>query len=360
MLPSLTEPSWWYARPPGRWANLLEPVAQLYGHIARRRLEYARPYTSRIPVICVGNFTAGGTGKTPTALRIAELLRGMGEAPAFLTRGYGGSIPGPHWVEPATDTARRTGDEPLLLARSAPTMIARNRAAGARAMEVMAEPPSVIVMDDGLQNPSLAKSIRIGLIDGRRGVGNGRMIPAGPLRAPLATQLSLVDGIIISGGSSAGADAPDPEAFRVGEQVLAAAKYSGPLLRSWVAPRLPEGVQPEKPVVAFAGIANPDRFFETLRACGIVVARAMRFKDHYEFTAGDAEDLLRLSERLDAPLITTEKDIVRLRGHDDARANLADRAIALPIMIEFTAADLEKLLALLKTAVTVDEMFLDG
>ena len=187
-------PRFWWEKP-GAMAALLAPFAALYGSIAARRLkqEGAR---AGIPVICVGNPTVGGAGKTPAAMAIARFLIDAGERPYFLTRGYGGRLAGPLVVE-AGHTAVQVGDEPLLLARVAPTVVAANRVAGAELAREKGA--SVIVMDDGFQNPSLAKDFSILVIDGARGIGNGRVLPAGPLRAPLAPQLDRADAILIVG-----------------------------------------------------------------------------------------------------------------------------------------------------------------
>src|SRR5947199_2834355 len=181
-------PRFWWDKP-GALAALLSPFASIYGAVAARRLEQPGAHAG-IPVICVGNPTVGGAGKTPTALAIARLLIEAGERPYFLTRGYGGKFGGPVLVE-AAHTAVQVGDEPLLLARVAPTVVAADRAAGAQLARENGA--SVIVMDDGFQNPSLAKELSILVIDGARGIGNGRVLPAGPLRVPLEPQLDRAD-----------------------------------------------------------------------------------------------------------------------------------------------------------------------
>ena len=182
----LDEPPWWYRDPPSGIATVLRPLAALYGWAAAARYWRATPYRSRLPVICVGNFTAGGTGKTPLVIHLCERLKAAGHEPVALTRGYGGRLSGPYWVNAKSDVARDVGDEALLLARAAPTLVARDRRAGAHAIETGPHPVTVIVMDDGLQNPGLAKDLTIAVVDGGRGFGNGLTMPAGPLRAPLA------------------------------------------------------------------------------------------------------------------------------------------------------------------------------
>src|SRR6266702_4634659 len=156
-----------------------------------------------VPLICVGNPTLGGAGKTPAALAIGRFLKAAGERPFFLSRGYGGRARGPLVVDPGRHGAREVGDEPLLLARIAPTVVARARPAGAAVAR--ARGASVIVMDDGFQNPSLAKDFAVLVLDGRRGIGNARVFPAGPLRAPLEIQLERTQALIAVGEIAAAA-----------------------------------------------------------------------------------------------------------------------------------------------------------
>src|SRR4051812_5054707 len=187
-------PRFWWDKP-GAMAALLAPIASLYGAVAARRLSEAGARAGT-PVICVGNLTVGGAGKTPAAMAIARLLIEAGEQPYFLTRGYGGRLAGPVVVETG-HSAVQVGDEPLLLARVAPTIVAANRVAGAKLAREKGA--SVVVMDDGFQNPSLVKDLSILMIDGGRGIGNGRVLPAGPLRVPLEPQLDRADAILFVG-----------------------------------------------------------------------------------------------------------------------------------------------------------------
>ena len=227
-------PFWWTATSPT--ATMLAPLGWLYGEIAGRRMARTGARAS-IPVICVGNLVAGGAGKTPTAIAIADLLRAMGRRPVFLTRGYGGRIRKPTLVDPLVHGAAETGDEPLLLAAHAPTIVSPDRVAGAR---LAATQGDVIVMDDGLQNPSLGKDLRIAVVDAGAGVGNGRCIPAGPLRAPLSVQDKFIDMVLLvgKGGRPAGLSAPVLRA-RLVPDAAASSRLSG------------------QPVLAFAGIGRP-------------------------------------------------------------------------------------------------------
>src|SRR5215471_2279010 len=188
----MREPAFWW-REPGLLAALLAPLGALYGAVAALRLQLPGR-RARVPVVCVGNLTLGGSGKTPTAIAIARMLQAAGDRPVFLTRGYGGRLAGPVLVTPS-HTAAEVGDEPLLLARVAPTIVARDRVTGAAAAE--AAGAGIIVMDDGFQNPSLEKDLSVLVVDGRRGIGNDHVFPAGPLRAPLAAQLAGADAVLV-------------------------------------------------------------------------------------------------------------------------------------------------------------------
>ncbi len=354
----LKEPDWWYNSDALQQARLLGPLGYIYGRVAAHRLKFAQPYTSIIPVICVGNFTAGGTGKTPLTILLAEHLRAIGERPALLTRGYGGSVRGPHLVNPTTDNALRTGDEALLLARRAPTIVSPNRAAGARFIEsIRHNTPTVIVMDDGLQNPSIAKMLRIAVVDARRGIGNGQVIPAGPLRAPLIDQLDVADAIIINAGPMQTVGEPIISDHLI--QIFERARFSGPILRGGIVPRTNLDDLKGKSVLAFAGIGHPERFFDTLRLGGVDVAEAVSFKDHHFFDAGDAERLLIRAKAIGAQLVTTEKDHVRLLSYEDQRGELATLAIPLDIKMSLPDADMSILADLVDQAIKPDDLIAD-
>jgi len=305
------EPKYWYGEP-GWAASLLAPISHAYGAIAARRIARATPYRSKLPVICVGNFTAGGSGKTPFAILLANTLLARGEKPVVLTRGYGGSERGPHWVT-SEDGSTRVGDEPLLLARICPVMVARDRSIGAKAIEA-SNRATVILMDDGLQNPGLAKSLSFAVVDGTRGLGNGHVIPAGPLRMPLDAQAPLVQAIVFNGPASPALAAD--LARNVSVPQLAATLEGD---------RLPPGRY-----VAFAGIGHPERFFETARALGATLAAVAPFPDHARLTSADALRLLELARLHEAQLITTEKDFVRLTGNAALR-ELAAETLSVPV-----------------------------
>lgn len=357
------EPAWWYA-PDGDsgMARLLAPLASLYGAIATRRIRNAEPYRSRLPVICVGNFTAGGTGKTPLTLHLARLLAEAGERPAILTRGYGGRRAGPCWLEDVTELAEDVGDEPLLLAHAAPTMIARDRRAGAIAVENAVagrgRGASVIVMDDGLQNPSLAKDLTIAIVDGVRGFGNARVIPAGPLRAPLDVQFRLADAILVNIPPTA---APPPAGTHPDATRLADAgvlklvsrlerDFPGPVLVASAEAAVERSAIEGHAFVAFAGIANPARFFALAERLGGRIVARRTFKDHHAFSETDAEELLDLAARHGARLLTTEKDYIRLIGYGGARETLAASTAQLPIRLVLAPGDAARLAELVTAA----------
>jgi tetraacyldisaccharide 4'-kinase len=338
----LDEPAWWYRDGATGMAAGLAPLAAIYGWAAARRYTQGAGYRARLPVVCAGNFTAGGTGKTPLALYLCELLQRSGQRPVVLTRGYGGRHAGPHWIGGA-DTARDVGDEALLLARVAPTLVARDRAAGARHVEAEPQAATVIVMDDGLQNPQLAKDLVIAVVDGARGFGNERVIPAGPLRAPLAFQLGLADAIVVN-AASAGAGDEMMERLRH--------RFKGPVLRSATAVAGDATWLQGQRVVAWAGIGAPQRFFALLETLGADLVQCMPFRDHQVLTEADAQRLLMLARTQQAQLVSTEKDLARLTGAAGACAELAAASRALPIRPGFGAADAERLAALVASALT--------
>jgi tetraacyldisaccharide 4'-kinase len=336
----LEEPAWWYGGDARGIASWLAPLASVYGWAATRRYHRTAGYRARLPVICVGNFTAGGTGKTPLVKHLCEHLMQASEQPTVLTRGYGGSHTSPHQVGEG-DTARTVGDEALLLARTAPTMVARNRAAGARAIEADARAATVIVMDDGLQNAQLIKDLAIAVVDGARGLGNGRVIPAGPLRAPLEFQLGLADAIVVNDAVE-GAGKSTAEWLRH--------RFNGPVLRSaTVAAGDGQWVKGQR-VVAWAGIGAPERFFALLAALGAEPVETVAFRDHQLLSQADAGRLLRLASESQASLVSTEKDLARLTGLTGACRELAAATRALPIKVHFAEADAERLNALIGSA----------
>jgi tetraacyldisaccharide 4'-kinase len=273
-----------------------------------------------LPVICVGNFTLGGSGKTPTAIALARMLIAAGRKPALLSRGYGGSLPGPLQVDPRRHRAFEVGDEALLLARSALAIVARDRLAGAKAAQ--AAGADVVVMDDGLQNPSLVKTLTIAVVDGRRGIGNGKVFPSGPLRAPLAAQLAQTDALMIVGESSGVADL-----------LAAAAARRLPVFHGRLEPdRAAVNALAGRKVLAFAGIGDPQKFFATIEAAGIAAPSRKAFPDHHPYSGEEAAWLIMQAEHDGLELLTTEKDLARMSGEPQLSA-LASRAHGLPVTL---------------------------
>lgn len=342
------EPGWWYgeADQAPLVRRLLRPASRIYGHLAERRIARAKPYVCSFPVICAGNFTAGGTGKTPLSLFLVRTLRDLGETPVILTRGYGGRHAGPRWIDVTADTARDVGDEPLLLAANAPVMMARDRRAGAVAIEESRATTgaSVIVMDDGLQNPALQKDLAIALVDGKRGVGNGEVIPAGPLRAPLVFQLGLAQCIVVNRGFGGdGGEMPIEARFK--------REFTGPVLAAHGVTSGDAGWLKGAKLLAYAGIANPGRFFSLIEAKGGIIAGRRVFADHHAFTERDAAALLASAEAAGAGLITTEKDFVRLPvAASGALGQLRRLSRTLPIAMAFDERNGERLRALIAAA----------
>jgi tetraacyldisaccharide 4'-kinase len=314
----MREPAFWW-RDAGIAAAALAPFAAIYGAVAARRMERSgqRAGTS---VVCIGNPTLGGAGKTPLALAVARMLTTAGERPVLLSRGYGGKLLGPLQVDPGRHRAAEVGDEPLLLARTAPTIVARDRVAGAAA--ALRAGAGVIVMDDGFQNASLAKDFSVLVVDARRGLGNGAVIPAGPLRAPLDVQLARAHALVVVGGSS-GSSAP------LGETVNGRV----PVFRASLVPHAAcIAALGGNRVLAFAGIGDPEKFFATLRDAGIAIAVTRAFADHHRYTRSETDALRAQAEREGLVLVTTEKDAARMRG-DEQVAELAARAVALPVTL---------------------------
>jgi len=309
-------PAFWWQ--PGR-GLLLSPLAAIYGTVAWWRMR-SRGRDAGVPVICLGNLTVGGGGKTPAALAVGRLLLAAHTRPFFLSRGYGGRLGGPILVNPSEHGAADVGDEPLLLARLASTIVARDRVVGAEAAR--ARGASVIVMDDGFQNPSLKKDLSIIVVDGRRGIGNRRIVPAGPLRAPLGTQLKRAHALVLVGPP----DGAEPV-------IKASRRRRLALFHARIEPdRSTLAALNGRKVLAFAGIADPEKFFATLTASGVVIAERLSFADHHVYSATEARMLMAHADDQNLVLITTEKDQARL-SRNPKLAALAARTLVLPVRL---------------------------
>jgi tetraacyldisaccharide 4'-kinase len=327
----MREPAFWY-RPPSWMSGLLLPLGAVYGWIAGRRLQ-RQGVDAGIPVFCVGNYHVGGAGKTPTVLALAKLLRDLGEIPVVLSRGYGGRLRGPVKVDPGRHVAADVGDEPLMLARTIPVVVARNRIDGVALARSLGA--SAILMDDGFQNPAISKDCSLIVIDGGRGLGNGKVFPAGPLRAPLRPQLARTDALIVIGDGAAAKAVAAAVAAR-GRPVLSAH------IRADQASVTSLG---GKRVLAFAGIGDPARFFKTLRANGIEVVRECAFADHHPFSQTEIEALSAEAKRDALTLVTTEKDLARLQGAE-GMPDWAREVVPFKVTLEFEdAARLRKFVA---------------
>jgi tetraacyldisaccharide 4'-kinase len=329
----MREPAFWW-RKGGLCEHLLAPLAACYGAVAARRMA-RRGKRTGLPVLCVGNFTLGGVGKTPAVLTIARMLTEAGERVFCLSRGYGGSVSGPKRVDAHADHAAEVGDEALLLARVAPTVVARDRVAGAELARSTGA--SIVIMDDGLQNGTIVKDFTLAVVDGRRGIGNACVFPAGPLRAPLETQLACSDALLVVGDGGAA------------EDVIAAARARGlPVLHGRLKPEPAAGPALKgRKVLAFAGIGDPEKFFASAAEAGIEVAERRTFPDHHRFSAEEAASLIMDAEHDGLALLTTEKDRARMAG-DPLTEALAARVHVLPVTLEIEEADELRRLAMAK------------
>jgi tetraacyldisaccharide 4'-kinase len=319
----MREPGFWHG-PASLNSHLLRPIGALYGAIAARRLQ-RRGLQAGIPVLCVGNYHVGGAGTTPTVLALATLLRDLGETPVVLSRGYGGKLRGPVRVDPGRHAASDVGDEPLMLAGHLSVVVARKRAEGVPLVRALGA--TVIVMDDGFQSPAVVKDASLIVIDAGRGIGNGQVFPAGPLRAPLQPQLARTDALIIVGNG----DAAAPVAAAIAAQ-------GKPVLQAHLQPEAAQVASLRgKRVLAFAGIGDPARFFSTLRASGIDVVRERAFADHHPYSRAEIETLIDEARRDVLILVTTEKDLARLR-QGDSLPDWAQQIVPFAVTLEFDDA----------------------
>ena len=313
-------PPFWFQKP-GLAAWLLAPFGALYGRAVGLRVGASPKFVASVPVICVGNFVVGGAGKTPTALALAKVAKKMGHKPGFLSRGYGGGATHATLVDPDTHNARDVGDEPLLLAAKAPTVVSIDRPSGA---ELLAEQDvDLIIMDDGFQNPHLKKDFTLVVVDAERGIGNGFCMPAGPLRANLSRQLSMTDALLIVGQSDVAANL-----------VRRVAKMARPIIQANIR-LLGASKFKNKKILAWCGIAAPQKFFGSLEKVGAKIMHRRAFDDHHPLGDDECNELLELAQAENLILASTAKDIARLQRMGDAQQKLLDATVPLNIELEF-------------------------
>lgn len=323
----LTAPKFWWQRKPTLSAWLLSPAGAVYGWLTARRMSRAPRGNADIPVLCVGNLVMGGAGKTPTTLALVTHFLNLGHKPGILLRGYGGTEKGPLMVK-SVHNARQVGDEALLYANVAPTVVCADRVAGATLLGKLGV--DVILMDDGFQNPSLHKDLSLIVVDTHTAWGNGLCCPAGPLRAPVNSQLQKASAIIALGDGGRGDDVE-----------YAANRHDLPIYRGEIVPVQMSEDFAGRRFIAYSGIGRPEKFFESLTSADLEAVERFSFPDHHAFTEQDAEKILSRCRSQDAMPITTEKDFVRLLAAPEHTfaAELRQVTKVLKIQIEWQNSD---------------------
>lgn len=312
-------PFWW--KRPGLQSALMAPFGWIYGRVARRIMDKKLRVPVDAAVICVGNFTVGGSGKTPTALALVDAALARGLKPGFLSRGYGGGVRHARLVDLAHDTARLVGDEPMLLAEKAMTAVSSNRVEGAELL--VREGCDLIIMDDGFQSAALVFDLALLVVDARRGIGNGRVLPAGPVRAPVLDQVRHADALLVVGEG----DGADP-------MIRMAARAAKPVHLARLEPRNASQFR-DKNCLAFAAIGDPGKFFATLETAHVRLASTRGFPDHHHFAEDEIADLLDEAELYQLQLITTSKDHVRLRSGHGRAEELVEKSAVLEVDLVF-------------------------
>lgn len=316
-------PFWWLKSDWRAWA--LYPASWVYGSIARSLMERAPRTPVDAPVICVGNFTVGGAGKTPTALALADAARKAGMKPGFLSRGYRGNVRATTRVEVSSHDAREVGDEPLLLAAKALTVVSADRVEGAR--RLLLEGADIIIMDDGFQSAALLFDYALLVVDAHRGIGNGHVIPGGPMRAPLLDQMRHASALLVIGEGTAADRA-----------IRSAARAAKPVFSGALAVLKPRTFK-DKRLLAFAAIGNPEKFFDSLRSTGAHLVSERSFGDHHHFSDEEIREILETAAANQLDIVTTSKDMVRLRAGRGLAVELADKSRVLDVRLEFEQPD---------------------
>ena len=319
-------PFWWSGSDWRAWS--LYPVSWVYGAVARSRMENAPRREVSAPVLCVGNFTVGGAGKTPTALALCAEAAKAGYTPGFLSRGYGGSLRSVALVDRKRHYAADVGDEPLLLAEKAPTVVSPDRYAGAK--KLLGEGVDFIIMDDGFQSAAIRFDFALLVVDAMRGIGNGHVIPGGPVRAPMLDQMRNASALLVIGDGTAA----DPV-------VRIAGRAAKPVYSARLAVRKPRSFKGRR-VLAYAAIGNPKKFFSSLHGTGAHVVAERSFGDHHRFGEDEAADLIESAAKHKLELITTSKDMARLRDARGKAAELAEKSVVLEVQLRFEQAGLAR------------------
>ena len=327
-------PFWFREQGPAAW--LLSPLSLIYGRVAARRMMQTNGIVADVPVLCVGNFIAGGAGKTPTALAIGRIVGEMGLKYGFLSRGYGGSVSAPTLVDLERNNAKDVGDEPLLLAQQAPTVVSADRVAGAAL--IAEQGVNLIIMDDGFQNPSLRKDLSLAVVDARRGIGNGYCIPAGPVRANLGIQLLACDAVVLIGKA--------PGAAQI---VRRAARAAKPILEARIDITNAQDFKGRR-VLAFSALADNRKFHISLEQAGADIVEIRNFHDHHPFSTDECRELLTQAGAEELVLATTEKDHMRLMRMGGAQELLHTQSH--PLKIQLTFDDPRTVRGLIEKALT--------
>lgn len=301
---ALVPPAFWFQDDRTTPAYLLSPLEAIWQTVHRRRWRETTPTDCGLPVICIGNVTLGGAGKTPVALDLAKAMNKAGKPFQFLTKGYGGSEEGPRVVDPTLHGPSEVGDEPLLLAQEAQTWVAKDRVAGA--LTAKAAGAKCLVLDDGFQDPSLVKTTSILVLDAFIGVGNGRVCPAGPLREPFKNALKRTDIVVVLGPYEG------RKAYIQTSLKIALHRLPKPVLRAQMVGHLPPNLKRGARCLAFAGIGRPEKFFQTAETCGLILEERRSFPDHHPFTRAEILGMVDRANQLGLSMVTTEKDHVRL------------------------------------------------